>query len=72
MRAAKCCRPGLDRARAKLDALFTDPTLPRASPSDSAPANAIKTNPKYTFGDETRLKLAQEFNNQQGIQHRCT
>lgn len=60
--------PGLDRARAKLDALFVDPRLPGVTPSDSALYKAIKTNPKYTFGDETRLKLAQEFNNQQGIQ----
>ncbi len=60
--------PAIDRARAKIDALFDDPTLPRLTPSDSDLYNAIKINPQYTFGDETRLKLAQEFNNQLGIQ----
>jgi hypothetical protein len=34
--------PAIDRARAKLDALFEDPTLPRATPSDSALYDALK------------------------------
>ncbi len=60
--------PAIDRARAKIDALFNDSTLSRTTPSDIDLYNAIKTNPQYTFGDETRLKLAQEFNNKLGIQ----
>jgi len=49
--------PAIDRARAKLDALVEDPTLPRGTPSDSALYDAIKKD-KYRLGDETRLKLA--------------
>ncbi|MEH2090067.1 hormogonium polysaccharide biosynthesis protein HpsA [Nostoc sp.] len=49
--------PAIDRARAKLDALIEDPTLPRGTPSDSALYDAIKKD-KYRLGDETRLKLA--------------
>jgi len=60
--------PAIDRARAKIDALFNDPTLPRVTPTDIDLYNAIKTDSKYTFGDETRLKLAQEFNQKLGIQ----
>ncbi|PSB34640.1 hypothetical protein C7B70_03395 [Chlorogloea sp. CCALA 695] len=63
--------PALDRAKAKLDALFRDPTLPRTTPSDIALDIAIKkssTSDRYTFGDETRLKLVNEFNGTAGIQ----
>lgn len=60
--------PGIDRARAKIDALLNDSTLPRFTPDDSALYNVIKTNPKYTFGDETRLKLAYDINNSGGIE----
>ncbi|MGI8499589.1 MAG: hormogonium polysaccharide biosynthesis protein HpsA [Hassallia sp.] len=59
--------PAIDRARAKLDALFEDPTLPRGTPSDSALYDAIKKD-KYRLGDETRLKLAYDFNGTTGIQ----
>ncbi|MCV3216760.1 hormogonium polysaccharide biosynthesis protein HpsA [Plectonema radiosum NIES-515] len=59
--------PAIDRARAKLDALFEDPTLPRGTPSDSALYDAIKKD-KYRLGDETRLKLAYDFNGNTGIQ----
>ncbi len=67
--------PALDRAKAKLDALFTDPTLPRTTPSDIALDIAIKkssTSDRYTFGDETRLKLVTEFNGTAGIQKRLS
>lgn len=60
--------PALDRAKAKLDALFKDSTLPRSTPSDIALNIAIKGNKKYDFGDETRLKLVNEFNGTAGIQ----
>jgi hypothetical protein len=59
--------PAIDRARAKLDALFEDPTLPRGTPSDSALYDALKKD-KYRLGDETRLKLAYNFNDTDGIQ----
>jgi type II secretory pathway pseudopilin PulG len=54
--------PAIDRARAKLDALFEDATLPRGTPSDSALYDAIKKD-KYRLGDETRLKLAYDIPN---------
>ncbi|MFN6518096.1 MAG: hormogonium polysaccharide biosynthesis protein HpsA [Nostoc sp. CreGUA01] len=59
--------PAIDRARAKLDALIEDPTLPRGIPSDNALYDALKKD-KYRLGDETRLKLALEFNGITGIQ----
>ncbi|WP_439566306.1 hormogonium polysaccharide biosynthesis protein HpsA [Gloeocapsopsis crepidinum] len=59
--------PALDRARAKLDALFADPTLPRATPSDLALYTAL-TNNRYSFGDEERLKLVKDINGVAGIQ----
>ncbi|MDZ8109993.1 MAG: hormogonium polysaccharide biosynthesis protein HpsA [Nostoc sp. DedQUE12a] len=59
--------PAIDRARAKLDALIEDPTLPRGIPSDNALYDALKKD-KYRLGDETRLKLALEFNGISGIQ----
>ncbi len=48
--------PAIERAQAKLEALFADPTLPRATPSEEALENAF-TNTRYNFGDETRLTL---------------
>ncbi len=65
--------PALDRAKAKIDALFVDPTLPRATPSDIALDIAINSNPnRYKFGDETPLKLVTEFNGTTGIQKRLS
>ncbi|MEH2061534.1 MAG: hormogonium polysaccharide biosynthesis protein HpsA [Nostoc sp.] len=50
--------PAIDRARAKLDKLFDDRRLPRATPSDTALESTLKTNlNEYTFGDETQLNL---------------
>ncbi|MGF1933008.1 MAG: hormogonium polysaccharide biosynthesis protein HpsA [Nostoc sp. ChiQUE02] len=52
--------PALDRARAKLDKLFDDRRLPRATPSDTALEGIFKTKiylDEYTFGDETQLNL---------------
>lgn len=65
----KAVDPAIDRARAKLDALFEDPTLPRGTPSDTALYDALRKD-KYRLGDETRLKIAEEFNNNGGIQER--
>ncbi len=59
--------PAIDRARAKLDTLIEDPTLPRGIPSDNALYDAIKKD-KYRLGDETRLKLALEINGISGLQ----
>ncbi|HEY9802543.1 MAG TPA: hormogonium polysaccharide biosynthesis protein HpsA [Leptolyngbyaceae cyanobacterium] len=54
--------PALDRARAKLDALFEDPTLPRGTPTDNALYDALKRD-RYNLGDETRLKLGFDIDN---------
>ncbi len=53
--------PAIDRARAKLDALFNDPTLPRATPSDTSLYSVLEKD-KYRLGDETRLKLGYDIN----------
>jgi hypothetical protein len=51
--------PAIDRARAKLNKLFQDGRLPRATPTDDALYSTLTTNiNEYTFGDETTLKLA--------------
>ncbi|MCG8367763.1 MAG: hormogonium polysaccharide biosynthesis protein HpsA [Pseudanabaenales cyanobacterium] len=57
--------PALDRAKAKIDALFEDPNLPRGTPTEVA-INDVLVRPKYTIGDETRLKLAYDFGNGTG------
>ncbi|MEH2297120.1 hormogonium polysaccharide biosynthesis protein HpsA [Nostoc sp.] len=50
--------PAIDRARAKLDKLFDDRRLPRATPSDIVLESTFKNNlNEYTFGDETQLNL---------------
>ncbi|MEH1789944.1 MAG: hormogonium polysaccharide biosynthesis protein HpsA [Nostoc sp.] len=50
--------PAIDRARAKLNKLFQDGRLPRATPTDDALYSTLTTNiPEYTFGDETQLTL---------------
>jgi len=59
--------PAVDRARAKLDALLEDPTLPRGTPTDSALYDALKKD-KYRLGDETRLKLSFDINGDNNIQ----
>ena len=55
--------PAIDRAKAKIDKLFTDPTLPRSTPSDNSLYNAFTKNlSKYTFGDETPLEVKYDIN----------
>lgn len=63
--------PAMERATAKLDALFDDPRLPPATPSDSALYNYFEykddyrdnpENDKFTFPDEQRLKVAYDLN----------
>jgi len=58
--------PALDRARAKIEELFNDPTLPRGSPTDEALLGAM-TNQRYRFGDETPLKLVFDVDGKEGI-----
>ncbi|HBB33393.1 MAG TPA: hypothetical protein DDZ80_17740 [Cyanobacteria bacterium UBA8803] len=58
--------PAIDRAKAKIDRLFDDPRLPQGTPTEVALYNVIKTNPQFTFGDETRLKIAFDINNSGG------
>ncbi len=55
--------PALDRAKAKITALFADPTLPRSVPSNLTLYNTlIKKLSVYTFGDETPITLAYNLN----------
>ncbi|MDJ0673847.1 MAG: hormogonium polysaccharide biosynthesis protein HpsA [Calothrix sp. MO_167.B42] len=50
--------PAIDRAKAKLNKLFSDARLPRATPTDIALANHFNTYiNEYSFGDEKQLKL---------------
>lgn len=64
----KVASPAIERAKAKIDLLFEDPTLPRSTPTDVALYNVIKTNAKYTFGDEDRLKIALDLNGNSTIE----
>ncbi|MEH2240645.1 hormogonium polysaccharide biosynthesis protein HpsA [Nostoc sp.] len=51
--------PALERAKAKISALFADPTLPRSVPSNVTLYNTLTNKlPVYTFGDETPITLA--------------
>ncbi|MEQ9548852.1 MAG: hormogonium polysaccharide biosynthesis protein HpsA [Coleofasciculus sp. G3-WIS-01] len=59
--------PALDRAKAKIDALFADPKLPRGTPSDIS-LKVVLDESQYNYGDETRVVLPFEFNGQSGIQ----
>ncbi|HBQ97794.1 MAG TPA: hypothetical protein DD761_04585 [Cyanobacteria bacterium UBA11691] len=53
--------PALDRAKAKIAAIFEDPNIPRGTPSDTAFMGAFgdlgSGIENYTFGDEVPLKL---------------
>ncbi|MFN6566344.1 hormogonium polysaccharide biosynthesis protein HpsA [Dendronalium sp. ChiSLP03b] len=61
--------PALDRARAKINKLFQDPKLPRSTPSDFSLYQVLTSSiNQYTFGDETQLKLVNDFNGTSGIQ----
>lgn len=54
--------PAIERAEAKVAALLADPTLPRSTPTDQALYNAMTGDLKqYTLGDETPLKLVDDF-----------
>lgn len=59
--------PAIARARAKINALFAEPTLPRQTPADAALYRALTSN-RYTLGDETRLKLVHDIDESRTIQ----
>ncbi|MGK7900447.1 MAG: hormogonium polysaccharide biosynthesis protein HpsA [Hormoscilla sp.] len=60
--------PAIERAKAKIEALFSDPTLPRSTPSERTLYNAIVSQPgRYTFGDEIALKVIDDFGNGAGV-----
>ena len=62
-RVLAATQPAIDRAEAKIEALLADPTLPRSTPTDQALYQAMTGNlPKFTLGDETPLKLVNDFN----------
>ena len=55
--------PALERAKAKITALFADPTLPRSVPSNLTLYNTLINKLSiYTFGDETPITLAYNLN----------
>lgn len=57
----------IERAKAKIEELLNDPTLPRSTPSESTLYNTIAGQPeKYTFGDEIALKVVSDFGNGDG------
>lgn len=61
-RVLAAVQPAIDRAEAKITALFADPTLPRSTPTDQALYQAMKGNlPKYTLGDEQPLRLVDDI-----------
>jgi len=60
--------PALDRAKAKLTELLADPELPRGTPPDSKLLEVMAAE-KYTFGDETRLKLAFDLDGDGSIEN---
>jgi hypothetical protein len=62
--------PAIDRANAKLAELLTDPDLPRGTPPDEKLLE-VMSDAKYTFGDETRLKVAYDTNSN-GIESRTS
>ncbi len=62
--------PAIDRAKAKIDKLLQDPTLPRSTPSDGSLYTAITKDKKladYTFGDETPLAVKYDINGNETI-----
>ena len=65
--AAEAAAPAIARAKVKIEALLRDPALPSRTPSTQSLYNAIKYNSKFTFGDETRLKLGFDINKNNAI-----
>ncbi|MEH2068506.1 MAG: hormogonium polysaccharide biosynthesis protein HpsA [Nostoc sp.] len=67
--------PALDRAKAKITALFADPTLPRSVPSNVTLYNTLALAsklPVYTLGDETPITLTYNINRNTTIEAAST
>ncbi|BAY74934.1 hypothetical protein NIES25_13510 [Nostoc linckia NIES-25] len=65
--------PALERAKAKITALFTDPTLPRSVPSNVTLYNTLTNKlPAYTFGDETPITVPYNINRNSTIEATST
>ncbi|MFN6496528.1 MAG: hormogonium polysaccharide biosynthesis protein HpsA [Nostoc sp. DedQUE01] len=61
--------PALERAKAKITALFTDPTLPRSVPSNVTLYNTLTNKlPVYTFGDETPITVPYDIDGDDTIE----
>jgi hypothetical protein len=65
----KATSPAIDRAKAKINALLEDPSLPRSTPTDISLYNALTGKlKKYTFDDETQLQVAYDINGNNSIE----
>ncbi|WP_414572275.1 hormogonium polysaccharide biosynthesis protein HpsA [Nostoc sp. CCY 9925] len=65
--------PALERAKAKITALFTDPTLPRSVPSNVTLYNTLTNKlPAYTFGDETPITVPYDIDGDDTIEASST
>ncbi|MBG1240007.1 hormogonium polysaccharide biosynthesis protein HpsA [Nostoc sp. NZL] len=61
--------PALERAKAKITALFADPTLPRSVPSNVTLYSTLTNKlPVYTFGDETPISLPYDLDRDDTIE----
>ncbi len=61
--------PAIDRAKAKINQLIEDPLLPRSTFSDVSLTQVFDASiNKYTFGDETQLKLVHDVNKNNTIE----
>ncbi|MEC4983488.1 MAG: hormogonium polysaccharide biosynthesis protein HpsA [Oscillatoria sp. PMC 1068.18] len=63
--------PAIDRAKAKIEALFQDPLLPRGTPSEISINNVLEDT-KYNFGDETRLVVGNDIDGDGDIDRNTT
>ncbi|NEO83729.1 MAG: hypothetical protein F6J87_05630 [Spirulina sp. SIO3F2] len=58
--------PAIERAKAKMDAVFADPTLPRGgTPADSLISNVFNKE-RYDLDDEVRLQVAFDYGDANG------
>ncbi|MGB0561472.1 MAG: hormogonium polysaccharide biosynthesis protein HpsA [Spirulinaceae cyanobacterium] len=57
--------PAVERAKAKMGALFADTSLPRGTPSDAA-VDGVFDNDRYDLDDEVRLQVAFDYGDQNG------
>ncbi|MEM8638109.1 MAG: hormogonium polysaccharide biosynthesis protein HpsA [Cyanobacteria bacterium P01_G01_bin.54] len=58
--------PAVERAKAKVGALFADTSLPRGTPSDAA-IDGVFANDRYDLDDEVRLQVAYDYGDVNGI-----